>query len=70
MLQQLRDAGWRTDYALGAAKVGKQFQTAEALGAKFAVVVGAEWPEVKIKQLATREEAACQWQDLPAFLKK
>ena len=70
VLQQLRDAGWRTDYALGAAKVGKQFQTAEALGAKFAVVVGAEWPEVKIKQLATREEAACQWQDLPAFLKK
>jgi histidyl-tRNA synthetase len=70
VLQQLRDAGWRTDYALGAAKVGKQFQTAEALGAKFAVVVGAEWPEVKVKQLATREEAACQWRDLPAFLKK
>ena len=70
VLQQLREAGWRTDYAMGAAKVGKQFQAAEVLGAKFAVVVGAEWPEVKVKQLALRSEASCQWQDLPAFLKK
>ena len=70
VLQQLRDAGWRTDYAMGSAKVGKQFQAAEALGAKFAVVVGAEWPEVKVKQLATRAEATCQWPDLPAFLRK
>ena len=70
VLQLLREAGWRTDYAMGAAKVGKQFQAAEVLGAKFAVVVGAEWPEVKVKQLALRSEASCQWQDLPAFLKK
>ena len=70
VLQQLRDAGWRTDYAMGSAKVGKQFQAAETLGAKFAVVVGAEWPEVKVKQLATRTEATCQWQDLPAFLRQ
>ena len=69
VLQQLRDAGWRTDYAMGSAKVGKQFQAAEALGAKFAVVVGAEWPEVKVKQLATRSEATCQWAELPSFLK-
>jgi histidyl-tRNA synthetase len=70
VLQQLREAGWRTDYAMGAAKVGKQFQAAEVLGAKFAVVVGAEWPEVKVKELALRSEASCQWQDLLAFLKK
>jgi histidyl-tRNA synthetase len=70
VLQKLRDAGWRTDYAMGAAKVGKQFQTAEALGAKFAVVVGAEWPEVKVKQLTTRTESSCSFSDLPAFLQQ
>ena len=48
----LRDAGHRVDYPLGPAKVGRQFQNAEASGAKRAVVVGAEWPEIKIKDLA------------------
>ena len=56
VVQLLREGGWRTDFALSAAKVGKQFQAAEALGAQFAVVVGAEWPELKIKALATRTE--------------
>jgi histidyl-tRNA synthetase len=69
LLQRLRDAGWRTDYAIGAAKVGKQFQTAEALGAKFAVVVGAEWPEVKVKHLGTRAESTCSAEGLADFLK-
>ncbi len=55
-VQSLREAGWRTDYAMGAAKVGKQFQAAESLGARFAVVVGAEWPELKVKDLLNREE--------------
>jgi len=56
VVQLLREGGWRTDFAFSAAKVGKQFQAAEALGAQFAVVVGAEWPELKIKALATRTE--------------
>jgi histidyl-tRNA synthetase len=68
VLQQLRDAGWRTDYAMAPAKVGKQFQAAESLGAKFAVIVGAEWPEVKVKELATRSESTCLWTDLTAAL--
>ncbi|MGI8958118.1 MAG: histidine--tRNA ligase [Chthoniobacterales bacterium] len=55
-LQQLRDAGWRVDYPLAAAKVGKQFQTAEAGGAKITLLYGDEWPAVKMKTLATREE--------------
>jgi histidyl-tRNA synthetase len=54
----LREAGHRVDYALGPAKVGRQFQSAEAAGARVAVVVGAEWPEVKLKVLASREECA------------
>ena len=47
--RRLRDAGYRVDYPLAPAKVGKQFQTAEQLGAKFAVLFGDEWPQVKVK---------------------
>ena len=56
-LQQLRDAGWRVDCALAPAKVGKQFQAAEALGARVTLLYGDEWPAVKMKTLATREES-------------
>ena len=56
LVQRLREAGHRTDFPLAAAKVGRQFQTAEALGARCAVLVGDEWPQVKLKTLATREE--------------
>ena len=59
IVQQLRDAGYRTDFPLAAAKVGKQFQTAEQCGARLAVLVGDEWPQVKIKTLATRDETLC-----------
>jgi histidyl-tRNA synthetase len=55
-LQQLRDGGWRVDYSLAPAKVGKQFQTAEAMGARVTLLFGDEWPQVKMKILATREE--------------
>ena len=55
-MQQLRDEGWRVDYPLGPAKVGKQFQIAEAMGAKFTLLYGDEWPAVKVKTLATRQE--------------
>ncbi len=68
-LQQLREAGWRVDYPLAAAKVGKQFQTAEALGAKITLLYGDEWPAVKVKTLATREEVLVPHEDLIAHLK-
>jgi len=55
-LQPLRDAGWRVDYPLLATKVGKQFQTAEAMGARIALLYGDEWPAVKVKVLASRKE--------------
>ncbi len=54
----LRSAGLRVDYALGSLKIGKQFQVAGHLGARFALTVGAEWPEVKLKNLVTRVEAS------------
>jgi histidyl-tRNA synthetase len=59
IVQRLRDGGQRVDYPLSAAKVGKQFQTAEQLGARYAVLLGDEWPQVKVKTLATREEVLC-----------
>ena len=56
VVQDLREAGLRIEYPLTAAKVGKQFQTAEHLGARAAVLIGDEWPQVKLKILATRHE--------------
>jgi histidyl-tRNA synthetase len=55
-IQQFRDRGYRVDYPLASEKVGKQFQTAEQLGARVAVLFGDEWPQIKIKTLASREE--------------
>jgi len=55
-IQQFRERGYRVDYPLASEKVGKQFQTAEQLGARVAALYGDEWPQVKVKTLATREE--------------
>ena len=55
-IQQLRDRGYRVDYPLTSEKVGKQFQTAEQLGACVAVLFGDEWPQLKIKDMITGEQ--------------
>lgn len=68
LVQTLREAGRRIDFPLAAAKVGKQFQAAEQLGARFAVVVGDEWPSIKVKTLATRAEATLDHAELAAWL--
>ncbi|HEX8281019.1 MAG TPA: His/Gly/Thr/Pro-type tRNA ligase C-terminal domain-containing protein, partial [Chthoniobacterales bacterium] len=65
-IQALRDAGYRVDFPLTAGKVGKQFQTAEQFGAEFAVLFGDEWPQVKVKTLATREEQLVPHEELLA----
>ena len=56
-VQELRDRGYQVDYSLTAEKVAKQFQTAENVGTRFALLYGDEWPQVKVKNLATREES-------------
>jgi histidyl-tRNA synthetase len=56
-IQELRDRGYRVDYPLTTDKVAKQFQTAENAGARIALLYGDEWPQVKVKNLATREES-------------
>lgn len=55
-VQSLRDAGYRVDYPLTPAKVGKQFQTAEQLGARVAILFGDEWPQMALKNLATGKQ--------------
>jgi histidyl-tRNA synthetase len=55
-VQQLRDRGYRVDYPLTSEKVGKQFQTAEQLGARVAVLFGDEWPQIKIKNMVTAQQ--------------
>lgn len=55
----LRSAGIRTDYPFKSAGFGKQFKQADALGAKYAVIVGEDEVAkgvVKIKNLKTAEE--------------
>jgi histidyl-tRNA synthetase len=67
-IQQLRDRSYRLDYPLRAEKVARQFQTAEELGASVAVLYGEEWPLVKVKTLATREEKLVAHDELLAHL--
>jgi histidyl-tRNA synthetase len=67
-IQHLRNAGHRVDYPFTAAKVGKQFQTAEDLGAAIALLYGDEWPNVKVKTLATREEKLVSNEELLAYV--
>jgi histidyl-tRNA synthetase len=65
-IQQLRENGYRVDYPLAPAKVPKQFQTAEDLGATVALLYGDEWPQVKVKTLASREETLVPHNELIA----
>ena len=56
VVQLLRALGRRVDYPLQADKVGRQFKDADASGASVALVVGQEWPMMKVKNLAERTE--------------
>lgn len=67
-IQALRDAGYRVDYPLAPAKVGKQFQTAEQLGARAAILFGDEWPQIKLKDLRTGEQSLVACDEVAAKL--
>ncbi len=56
MVQGLRRAGIATDYSYLPAKVGKQAQLAEQLGARAALTIGSEFPQVRLKDLTARTE--------------
>ena len=55
-VQRLREQGFRVDYPLAAAKIPKQFQAAEQLGARVALLFGDEWPQVAVKNLGTGDQ--------------
>jgi histidyl-tRNA synthetase len=67
-IQQLRDHGYRVDYPLTPTKVGRQFQAAEEGGARVAILFGDEWPQVKIKKMATGEQQLLPLENLPAYI--
>jgi histidyl-tRNA synthetase len=50
----LRDLGYKTDMPLSKAKVGAQFQRAERAGARYSIVVGRDYPQVELKNMAER----------------
>jgi histidyl-tRNA synthetase len=67
-IQQLRDRGYRVEYPLTPAKVGRQFQAAEDLGARVALLYGDEWPQVKLKEMATGEQQLVPIEDLAPYI--
>jgi histidyl-tRNA synthetase len=56
LVTSLRRAGISVDLPMGNPKVAKQFQSAEKCGARFALIVGEEYPHLKLKILASRIE--------------
>jgi len=69
LVAALRENQIVTDFSLQPIKVGKQFQMAESVDAQFAVVVGQEWPQVKLKNLRQREETTVSIEVLIKLLK-
>lgn len=67
-VQALRRAGVKTDYSMAAQKVNKQFQAAETQNARFAVVFGAEYPRVLVKNLVSREQSEAAAADVVTSL--
>jgi histidyl-tRNA synthetase len=59
ILGELRNSGISCDLPFTAAKVNKQFQSAERSGARFALVIGSEFPELTLKNLSFRSEESC-----------
>ncbi len=64
----LRDAGIRVDLPLSPAKMGNQLKRAEKIGARYAVIVGSEYPDVELKTLATRQSVRTDLESLMAEL--
>ncbi len=63
-IQQLRDRGYRVEYPLTPAKVARQFQAAEDAGAALALLYGDEWPQVKMKDMASGEQQLVSHENL------
>jgi histidyl-tRNA synthetase len=49
-------------------KVARQFQTAEEAGASLAVLYGDEWPQLKVKNMATAEQELISHENLEDYV--
>jgi histidyl-tRNA synthetase len=67
-VQTLRGEGLRVDYPFGPQKMNKQFQAAEAQKARAAIIFGAEYPQVAIKDLANRQQTMADISELSAAI--
>jgi histidyl-tRNA synthetase len=65
-VHQLRSGGLNVDFSMAPLKVGKQFQAAEDRKARFAIVFGAEFPTVIVKNLLARTQMEVVIEDLHA----
>jgi histidyl-tRNA synthetase len=70
LVTDLRRAGVSVDLSLAETKVAKQFQAAEKCGARFAIIIGEEFPRVKIKILSSRTEEECDAANLLEWIKQ
>lgn len=68
LVTDLRRAGLSVDHPMTSAKVAKQFQSAERSGARFALVIGSEFPELKLKILSSRAEESFPASDAITYL--
>ena len=64
----LRDAGLRVDLPLAPAKMNNQLKRADKIGAKYALVIGSEFPEVELKTMSTRQSVRTDLDGLMAEL--
>jgi histidyl-tRNA synthetase len=56
LVTELRTAGIATDFPITPMKFNKQLQRAEQTGARFALIVGRDFPQLKVKTLSSRSE--------------
>ena len=69
-IQALRERNYKVEYPLLPTKVPKQFQTAEQLGARVAILFGDEWPGVGVKDLANGDQQLVSKDDLLTHLER
>ncbi len=69
LAHELRNAGVRVEYSLGAGAVGKQLKLADARNARFAIVIGPDdraKGEVQVKDLTAKRQMAVRIEQLVA----
>ena len=52
----IREGGLSADWPLSPVKINKQFKAADHTLARYAIVIGSEYPELKLKNLNSRTE--------------